>query len=48
MLDRQLQATIYDFEHKQGVVEKIEQDSTQLAEALKNGGVRSFWPALQK
>jgi len=37
VLDRQLQATIYDFEHKQGVVEKIEQDSTQLAEALKNG-----------
>jgi type I restriction enzyme R subunit len=37
VLDRQLQDSIYEFEHKQGVVEKIDQDSTQLAEALKNG-----------
>jgi type I restriction enzyme R subunit len=37
VLDRQLQANIYEFEHKQGVVEKIEDDSTQLANALKAG-----------
>ena len=37
VLDRQLQDTIYQFEHKTGVVEKIEDDSTQLADALKAG-----------
>ena len=37
VLDRQLQDTIYQFEHKQGVVQKIDEDSTQLAEALKSG-----------
>lgn len=37
VLDRQLQDTIYQFEHKSGVVEKIEKNSTQLAQALKNG-----------
>ena len=37
VLDKQLQDTIYQFEHKQGVVEKIEQDSNQLATALKEG-----------
>lgn len=37
VLDRQLQDTIYQFEHKQGVVQKIDEDSTQLAEALKTG-----------
>jgi type I restriction enzyme, R subunit len=36
VLDQQLQNTIYQFEHKQGVVVKIDEDSTQLAEALKN------------
>jgi len=36
VLDRQLQNTIYQFEHKQGVVQKIVSDSTQLAEALSN------------
>ncbi len=35
VLDQQLQATIYQFDHKQGVVQKIDEDSTQLAEALK-------------
>jgi len=35
VLDQQLQNTIYEFEHKQGVVSKIEKDSNQLAEALK-------------
>lgn len=34
VLDRQLQANIFDFEHKQGVVQKIDEDSTQLAKAL--------------
>jgi len=37
VLDQQLQNTIYQFEHKSGVVEKIDTDSTQLAEALKSG-----------
>ena len=37
VLDKQLQDTIYQFEHKQGVVEKIEENSRQLAEALENG-----------
>lgn len=36
VLDQQLQNTIYQFEHKSGVVVKIDEDSTQLAEALKN------------
>ncbi len=35
VLDQQLQNTIYEFEHKKGVVSKIEKDSTELAEALK-------------
>ncbi|MEX2577544.1 MAG: type I restriction endonuclease [Verrucomicrobiales bacterium] len=37
VLDRQLQDTIYQFEHKQGVVQKIDKDSRQLAEALDSG-----------
>lgn len=37
VLDRQLQDAIYQFDHKQGVVQKIDEDSTQLAEALKSG-----------
>jgi len=37
VLNKQLQDTIYQFEHKQGVVEKIEKGSNQLAKALKNG-----------
>jgi type I restriction enzyme, R subunit len=37
VLDQQLQNTIYQFEHKQGVVQKIDLDSTQLADALKSG-----------
>ncbi len=37
VLDQQLQETIYQFEHKQGVVERIEKDSNQLAEALATG-----------
>jgi type I restriction enzyme R subunit len=37
VLDQQLQNTIYQFEHKQGVVQKIDVDSTQLAGALAAG-----------
>lgn len=37
LLDQQLQDTIYEFEHKRGVVQKIDRDSTQLAEALVAG-----------
>ncbi|GFE71898.1 type I restriction endonuclease subunit R [Chroococcus sp. FPU101] len=37
VLDQQLQDTIYQFEHKQGVVQKIDKNSTQLAEALVSG-----------
>ena len=35
VLDKQLQETIYQFEHKQGVVERIDENSSQLAEALE-------------
>jgi len=37
VLDKQLQDTIYQFEHKTGVVMKIDDDSKQLADALRNG-----------
>jgi type I restriction enzyme R subunit len=37
VLDQQLQNTIYQFEHKQGVVQKIDEDSAQLADALVKG-----------
>lgn len=37
VLDQQLQNTIYQFEHKTGVVRKIDKDSTQLASALGYG-----------
>lgn len=37
VLDQQLQDTIYQFEHKTGVVQKIDQDSTQLANAIISG-----------
>jgi type I restriction enzyme, R subunit len=37
VLDQQLQNTIYQFDHKQGVVQKIEIDSNQLADAVKSG-----------
>lgn len=36
VLDKQLQDTIYQFEHRQGVVQKIDEDSRQLAEALES------------
>ncbi len=37
VLDQQLQDTIYQFEHRQGVVQKIDENSKQLAEALESG-----------
>ena len=37
VLDQQLQDTIYQFEHKTGVVEKIDVDTQQLARALSQG-----------
>ncbi len=37
VLDQQLQNTIYQFEHKTGVVEKIDEDTRQLARALSGG-----------
>ena len=36
VLDQQLQDTIYQFDHKLGVVQKIDERSRQLAEALEN------------
>jgi type I restriction enzyme, R subunit len=36
VLDKQLQDNIYQFEHKRGVVQKIDENSRQLAEALEN------------
>jgi len=37
VLDQQLQDTIYQFDHKQGVVQKIDEDTKQLATALATG-----------
>lgn len=37
VLDQQLQNTIYQFEHKTGVVQRIDKDSTQLATAINSG-----------
>ena len=36
VLDQQLQDTIYQFEHKRGVVQQIDESSRQLAEALED------------
>ncbi len=48
ILDRQLQDTIYQFEHARGVVEKIDEDSRQLAEALAGEQARIIITTLQK
>ncbi|MDY0223225.1 MAG: DEAD/DEAH box helicase family protein [Desulfobacterium sp.] len=37
VLDQQLQNTIYQFEHKQGVVQKIDENTRQLVQALTTG-----------
>lgn len=47
VLDKQLQETIYQFEHKHGVVQKIDTDSSQLADAL-NAGTPIIITTIQK
>jgi len=47
VLDQQLQNTIYQFEHKSGVVQKIDKDSNQLALAL-GAGTNIIITTLQK
>ncbi|HIO96920.1 MAG TPA: type I restriction endonuclease subunit R, partial [Leucothrix sp.] len=47
VLDSQLQNTIYQFEHKSGVVQRIDKDSQQLADAI-GGGVNIIITTLQK
>lgn len=37
VLDQQLQNTIYQFEHKEGVVRKVDKDTKQLTRALSSG-----------
>jgi type I restriction enzyme R subunit len=48
ILDRQLQETIYQFEHAAGVVARIDQDSAQLATALAGEQSRIVITTLQK
>lgn len=48
VLDRQLQDTIYQFEHARGVVEKIDENSAQLAESLAGERARIIITTLQK
>jgi type I restriction enzyme, R subunit len=48
VLDKQLQDTIYQFDHAHGVVQKIDEDSVQLAEALAGAQARIIITTLQK
>jgi type I restriction enzyme R subunit len=48
VLDRQLQDTIYQFEHAHGVVVKIDESSQQLADALAGEQARIIITTLQK
>ncbi|MFN8232216.1 MAG: type I restriction endonuclease [Actinomycetota bacterium] len=48
ILDRQLQETIFQFEHKHGVVQKIDQSSQQLADALFGEEAHIIVTTLQK
>jgi type I restriction enzyme, R subunit len=48
VLDRQLQETITQFEHTPGVVKRIDQHSSQLAEALQGETVKIVITTLQK
>jgi type I restriction enzyme R subunit len=48
ILDRQLQDTIYQFEHARGLVVKIDKDSGQLAQALAGEQARIIITTLQK
>lgn len=47
VLDQQLQDTIYQFDHAQGVVQRIDENSAQLAAAI-SGGARIVITTLQK
>ena len=47
VLDRQLQRTIFQFDHTPGVVKKIDVDSTQLAEALDDATSKIVISTLQ-
>lgn len=48
VLDRQLQATIFQFDHEPGVVAKVEGTSAQLAEALESSTAKIVVSTLQK
>ena len=48
VLDSQLQETIYQFDHVHGVVQKIDESSAQLAEALAGQSARIIITTLQK
>lgn len=48
ILDKQLQDTIYQFEHARGVVVKIDKDSAQLTHALEGEQARIIITTLQK
>ena len=48
VLDKQLQDTIYQFEHAHGVVVRIDQNSQQLADALTGEQARIIITTLQK
>ena len=48
VLDKQLQRTIFQFDHMPGVVKKIDEDSAQLAEALEDATSKIVISTLQK
>jgi type I restriction enzyme, R subunit len=48
VLDRQLQSTIFQFDHEPGVVQRIEGGSRELAEALESGVAKVVISTLQK
>jgi type I restriction enzyme R subunit len=48
VLDRQLQQTIYQFDHTPGVVMRIDEDSAQLAAALEDSTSKIIISTLQK
>jgi type I restriction enzyme, R subunit len=48
VLDRQLQDTVFQFEHVPGVVQRIDKDSAQLAEALQGETAKIIITTMQK
>jgi type I restriction enzyme R subunit len=48
VLDRQLQDTVYQFEHAHGMVRKVEESSRELAEALRSAEAKIVVTTLQK